>query len=79
MDLKILKKTLKISKDYFGRKSIREIQLFTEEDTIIADIANSEIRFLKENKVIQFNEDRNSYQRREIENFFNIFRYFHHF
>lgn len=58
--------------DYFGRKSIREIQLFTEEDTIIADIANSEIRFLKENKVIQFNEDRNSYQRREIENFFNI-------
>jgi len=58
--------------DYFGRKPIRELQLFTPEDTIVADIVNSEVRFLKENKTIQFNEDRNSYQIKEIENFFDI-------
>ena len=58
--------------DYLGRKPIRELQLFTEAETIIADILNSEIRFLKENKVIQFTEDRNLYQLRVIENFFDI-------
>lgn len=58
--------------DYFGRKPIRELQLFTPEDTIVADIVNSEVRFLKENKTIQFKEDRNSYQIKEIENFFDI-------
>lgn len=58
--------------DYIGRKTIRELQLFTAEETIIADIANSEIRYLKENKCIQFNEDRDSYQLKEIENFFDV-------
>ncbi|SMP56980.1 Gfo/Idh/MocA family protein [Anoxynatronum buryatiense] len=58
--------------DYFGRKLIRELQLFTADETIVADIANSEIRFLKENNAIQFKEDRNSYQLKEIENFFDI-------
>jgi predicted dehydrogenase len=58
--------------DYFGRKAIREIQLFTADETIVVDIINSEIRFLNENKVIQFSEDRNSYQFKEIANFFDI-------
>lgn len=58
--------------DYFGRKPIRELQLFTADETIVADIINSEIRFLNENKVIQFSEDRNSFQIKEIENFFDI-------
>jgi predicted dehydrogenase len=58
--------------NYFGRKPIRELQLFTADETIVADIVNSEIRFLKENKVIQFIEDRNSYQLKEIANFFDI-------
>lgn len=58
--------------DYFGRKAIRELQLFTADETIVVDIINSEIRFLHENKVIQFSEDRNSYQLKEIANFFDI-------
>jgi predicted dehydrogenase len=29
--------------DYFGRKNIREIQLFTETDTIVGDILTNEI------------------------------------
>ena len=58
--------------DYFGRKSLRELQLFTANETIVVDIINSEIKFLNENKVIQFNEDRNLFQIKEIENFFDI-------
>lgn len=58
--------------DYFGRKTIRELQLFTMEDTIVADIANSKINFLKSNKVIKFNENRNEFQLKEIKYFFDI-------
>lgn len=58
--------------DYFGRKTIRELQLITSDETIVADLTNSEVRFLSENKVVKFNEDRNAYQCNEIEHFFDI-------
>lgn len=58
--------------DYFGRKPIREIQLFTAEDTIIGDLLNSEIRFLKSGKVEKFKESRNDFQLKEIQYFFNL-------
>lgn len=58
--------------DYFGRKTIREIQLFTDEDTIVADIANSEIRYLNSGKRLIFKESRNDFQRKEISHFFDI-------
>jgi predicted dehydrogenase len=58
--------------DYFGKKTMRELQLFTADDTIVIDIVNSEIRYLGTNKTIHFNEDRNSYQEKEIENFFDV-------
>jgi len=58
--------------DYFGRKTIREIQIFTDEDTIIGDLTNSEIRYLKSGKVISFKEQRNDFQRKEIMHFFDI-------
>lgn len=58
--------------DYFGRKSIREIQIFTDEDTIVGDINNSEIRYLKSGKIVSFKESRNDYQCKEIAYFFDI-------
>jgi predicted dehydrogenase len=58
--------------DYFGREAIRKLELFTADETIIADIINSEIHLLKNNELIRFNEDRNSYQIKEIENFFDV-------
>lgn len=58
--------------DYFGRKTIREIQIFTNEDTIIGDLTNSEIRYLNSEKIISFKEQRNDFQRKEIAHFFNI-------
>lgn len=65
-------KAIEVHLDYFGRKTIREIQIFTSEDTIVGDIANSEIKYLKSGKVLSFKEERNDYQSREIEHFFDI-------
>ncbi|UQZ33844.1 oxidoreductase [Paenibacillus sp. PK3_47] len=58
--------------DYFGIQTIRELQLFTDEDTIIADIANSRITYLKRNEMISFAESRNDYQLKEISSFFDV-------
>ncbi|KAF0226219.1 MAG: dehydrogenase [Erysipelotrichaceae bacterium] len=58
--------------DYFGRETLRELVLFTSHDTIVADLAKSQIRFLKKGEVISFDEVRDDFQRREIEHFFDI-------
>ena len=58
--------------DYFGRIPIREIQLFTGEDTIVGNILNSEIRYLRAGKNISFDERRNDCYTREIGHFFDI-------
>lgn len=56
--------------DYFGRERIRQIEIFTEEDTIVGDLVNSKVNYLKENKLIEFGEERNEFQRKELEYFF---------
>lgn len=58
--------------DYFGRKTIREIELFTNKDTIIGDIANNKIRFLLSGKEITFHEERDDYQKRELQHFIDM-------
>lgn len=58
--------------DYFGRKTIRKIQLFTEDETIVGDIANNRVLFLTAGKEIDFREDRDDYQVRELEHFLNM-------
>lgn len=58
--------------DYFGRQTIREIQLFTREDTIVGDIANSTINFLKNGKRIFMDEKRDDYQKRELMSFMDM-------
>ena len=65
-------KVLELHLDYFGRKTIREIQLFTKEDTIIGDIANNKIHFLKSGKEIDFHEERDDFQKRELVHFLNM-------
>lgn len=58
--------------DYFGRKTIREIMLITEKDTIVGDLVANRITYLKEQKQIDFSEQRNDYQVREMEHFINL-------
>lgn len=65
-------KIVELHLDYFGRKTIRNITLFTNEDTIIGDIANNKIYFLKSEKVIDFQEERDDYQKRELRHFLDM-------
>ena len=58
--------------DYFGRKTIREIQLFTKDDTIVGDIANNKIQFWDKNEVIDFHEQRDDFQKRELNYFLDM-------
>ena len=58
--------------DYFGRKTVREIQLFTKEDTIVGDLVANRVVFLKSGEVIDFNEERDDYQKRELMHFLNM-------
>lgn len=59
-------KIIELHLDYFGRKTMREVQLFTNEDTIIGNIANNRVEFLKSGKIIDFHEERDDYQKREL-------------
>ena len=58
--------------DYFGRKTMREIQLFTKDDTIIGDITNNKVFFMHKEELIDFHEERDDYQKRELIHFLNV-------
>ena len=58
--------------DYFGRKTLREIQLFLKDDTIVGDIANNRITFLRSGETIEFHEERDDFQRRELNYFLDM-------
>ena len=64
--------TFELHLDYFGRKPIRIMQLFTDSDTINCDILNGTISFLCYGKKVLFECERNEYQYKEIEHFFDI-------
>lgn len=65
-------KVIELHLDYFGRKTIREMMLFTKDETIMVDIANSRIVFETEDRVLNFAEERNQYQKRELEHFLDM-------
>jgi predicted dehydrogenase len=56
--------------DYFGRKPIRQLYIFMEDETVFVDINNSKINYLCANKEITFEEERDDYQLGEIDYFF---------
>lgn len=65
-------KIAEIHLDYFGRSTIREVQLFLKDETVVGDIANNQIHFLGKGKTIDFHEERDDYQCRELVHFFNM-------
>ncbi len=65
-------KIIELHLDYFGRKTIREIMLITENDTIRGDLINQQIEFMKTGKTIAFSENRDVYQIRELLHFLDM-------
>ena len=58
--------------DYFGRQTLRTLDLFTEADTIHCDLIGGTISYLKEGKTVKLESERNAFQMKEIEHFFEI-------
>lgn len=65
-------KMIELHLDYFGRASLREIMLFTVEDTIVGDFIENQIRYLKSGKVVKLSETQNENKKRELTHFLDI-------
>lgn len=58
--------------DYFGRKTVRELDIFTKDDTVRCDIINGTVSYLKSGKNVKFQFERNDFQMNEIRHFLDI-------
>lgn len=65
-------KVAEVHLDYFGRKPIRRMELFTSDDTIVADLIGQRITWLCSGKELALSEDRDSYHRKELQHFLDI-------
>lgn len=65
-------KIVELHLDYFGRSTIRKMELFMKDDTVECDLVNGKIKFLKSQKEICLEEDRDGYQKRELECFLDM-------
>lgn len=64
--------TFELHLDYFGRKTQRTLDIFTQDDTIQCDLIAGTITYLKEGKAINVNAERNAFQMAEIKHYFDI-------
>lgn len=65
-------KIIELHLDYFGRKTIRQVMVFTENDTIVGDLINSTVTYLKDGKSILLKEERNAFQKKELRYFLKM-------
>ena len=64
--------TVEIHLDYFGRNTIREIQLITKNGTIVGDLNKNTIYSLGNGSIMDFHEERDDFQKRELHHFIDI-------
>lgn len=64
--------TIELHLDYFGRKTLRSMDIFMPDETIHCDIAEGKVEYLKAGKQILLNAERNAFQMEEIKHFFAI-------
>lgn len=64
--------TFELHLDYFGRHTIRTLDLFTKDDTIQCDLILGTISYINKGETVKLESDRNAFQMKEIEHFFEI-------
>lgn len=64
--------TIELHLDYFGRQSIRTLDLYMQEETIHCDLLSGTIAYLKEKKTVVVPVERDAYQIAELEHFLHI-------
>jgi len=65
-------KIVELHLDYFGRKSIREVMIMTNDDTIIGDLIGKTVRYCRSGEVLEFAEERDDSCRRELCHFLDM-------
>lgn len=65
-------KLVEVHLDYFGRIPTRKIELYTDEDVIEADLIEQRVIYKRKNNCIELGENRDEYQKRELEHFMEI-------
>lgn len=65
-------KIIELHLDYFGRKTLREITIFTKDDTIAGDFIENKIIYLKDGRCEKFTSDSASVGRAELRHFLDI-------
>lgn len=58
--------------DYFGRVTRRELEIFTEEDVLVADFIKGKINFLKSGECVEVTPERDVMQCAELEYFLSL-------
>lgn len=66
------KTAIEVHLDYFGRKTIRVLEILTPNDTIKCDLVNGNIEHLISGEAVHFSYDRNTGHMAEIVHFFDI-------
>lgn len=66
------KMTIELHLDYFGRSTVRTLDLFTKKDTIHCDLIAGTVDYLHSGEKKRFENERNAFQMREIAHFFDI-------
>ena len=60
--------------DYFGRETIRTVDIFTDEETICADLVKGTIKYCTSGRVVDLSGERDVYQTRELKYFLDTIR-----
>lgn len=64
--------TMELHLDYFGRSTVRTLDLFTKEDTLHCNLIAGTVEYLRCGEKKTFENERNAFQMREIAHFFDI-------
>ena len=64
--------TFELHLDYFGRQTLRTLDLFSANDTIHCDLIAGTVSSLKSMKTVKLESERNAFQMAEIAHFFDI-------
>ncbi len=65
-------KIVSVYLDYFGRKSRRELEIYLDDDVLVADFIEGQIRWLKSGQVMNLSESRDAYQKDELNYFLHL-------
>lgn len=65
-------KLVEVHLDYFGRKAVRILELYLDDDKVIVDYIKNTVTFEKGHKIMHFKEDANTKYMREMEYYLRL-------